>query len=727
MNPYSIPPLLSLAALLALAVLTLARGRAFMVNRIFLWICFLGAVLQADMVLVFNIASEETALWVSRAGHMLSVFLIPTYVHFFHLYLGVTRRRRLIPVAYGYAVCLMCLAPTPLLIEGMHTYPFGYFGRGGRLYFLVGLGAGAAVVYALALLHLAMVREKSSVRKNRLKFVSAGFGIVGLLVGCNVLPGIGVAVYPPGGFAFLALAVFAYGLFNHDLLDMGLAIRRGLVYSLLTALLTGIYALTVLSAQRLLAGSALADSMVAPVLSFLLIAAVFGPLRGRIQQSMNHLFEKQHRAYQETIRTVSRTIASVLDEDRIAGLLDTVADALDTDRCALYLAHRDGSGFFLSSERCGASETPFPPTADGGSTLVQVMDRTGRPIRRDGVDRRHPESCPADLHRDMAALEATLALPLVFKQQLNGFVVLGEKRSGALFTRRDMGLLDTLANQSALAVENARAYKTIAEMNRHLEEKVRARTRELETALAEKERSQELLIRSESLAAIGQLVAGTAHELNNPLTSVKSLVQSTIEDLSRWDGSTEPEEDLVADLQFADRELSRARSIVSSLLGLSRQTQTYSEPVNLNTVVGHALRVLHNQHKGDDIRIVEDLDATLPEIRGNFANLGQVALNIIKNAVQAVKQRGGTVTLATRKTTEGARFTCTDTGPGVAETQKKDIFKPFFTTKPVGQGTGLGLYICHEIVTRHGGTIALTDADATTFEVRLPCTGPQGD
>jgi two-component system NtrC family sensor kinase len=313
---------------------------------------------------------------------------------------------------------------------------------------------------------------------------------------------------------------------------------------------------------------------------------------------------------------------------------------------------------------------------------------------------------------------------MAFKERLNGFIVLGKKRSGDLYTQEDMDLLETLSSQSALAVENARSYKVIEDMNKALEQKVEERTRDLEQALSEKERTQEQLIRSESLAAIGQLVAGVAHELNNPLTTVTSLVQSAIEDIEQTDTNTSPDPDVVDDLKFADKELVRARSIVSSLLGLSRQTQTYAEPVNLNAVIKDALRVLYNQYKHFDLNIVESYARDLPDIQGNFANLGQVALNIIQNAIQAVLDTKGTIFLSTHfdSNKKQAVFTCKDTGPGIPVSIRQDIFKPFFTTKAVGKGTGLGLYICHEIVAKHHGTLRLDDDGnaGAVFEVRLP-------
>jgi len=126
----------------------------------------------------------------------------------------------------------------------------------------------------------------------------------------------------------------------------------------------------------------------------------------------------------------------------------------------------------------------------------------------------------------------------------------------------------------------------------------------LAAALEEKDRTQQQLIRSESLASIGQLVAGTAHELNNPLASSSSLVQTSIETVGHWKNVDDADRDeLIDDLQFSLKELDRASNIVKSLLGLSRQTQTYVEQVNINILIEDALRVLHSLYKNSAITI----------------------------------------------------------------------------------------------------------------------------
>ena len=243
-------------------------------------------------------------------------------------------------------------------------------------------------------------------------------------------------------------------------------------------------------------------------------------------------------------------------------------------------------------------------------------------------------------------------------------------------------------------------------------------------ALEEKDRTQQRLIQTESIAAIGQLVAGIAHELNNPLASTSSLIQTNIEILNEQKVKTDIDTELLKDLEFSLKELKRAENIVKSVLGLSRQTQIYVEDVDINANIGDALRVLHNQYKDLGVIIEKDFDENLPKVNGNFANLGQVFMNIIKNAIQALPDGKGTIFLKTsyKRETNTVTIECRDTGMGIPDDIVKDIFKPFFTTKVVGSGSGLGLYISHEIIKKHEGLISVSSnpGRGTTFTIDLP-------
>jgi signal transduction histidine kinase len=256
---------------------------------------------------------------------------------------------------------------------------------------------------------------------------------------------------------------------------------------------------------------------------------------------------------------------------------------------------------------------------------------------------------------------------------------------------------------------------------------LRARVRSLlriKSLHDEKERAQQQLIQAERLAAVGELVAGSAHELNNPLAVASSLMQSAVEMLQE-DTPEELAQDratLVQNLQMGLKDLNRAKDIVASLLSLSEQTGDYTEPVQVNIVADDALRMLRGRYDKDRVRVVREYGEDLPTVTGSFADLGQMAMHLVRNAMEAIRG-SGTITLRTAMEDDRVVFECRDTGKGIPAEIRGDIFKPFFKTKPPAEGTGLGLYICHQIVKKHGGTISVESevGKGSTFRVRLPC------
>ncbi len=194
-------------------------------------------------------------------------------------------------------------------------------------------------------------------------------------------------------------------------------------------------------------------------------------------------------------------------------------------------------------------------------------------------------------------LGVVLCIPLPSPGGLAGLIAIGQKRSGELFIEEDIELLTTIANQAATAIRNAKSYEALEALNRDLEQQVTKRTAALREALEQKERTQEQLVQSESLAAIGQLVAGTAHELNNPIAGAMSLVENSVETIGGWHTLPENRDEILDDLRFSIGELRRAGVIIRSLLDLSRQTQTYVEPVDMNRAIDDTLRILYNQYK----------------------------------------------------------------------------------------------------------------------------------
>lgn len=729
MTIYSIPPFLTLCCFLGLAALTIRRGIKTKVHFLFTVICIIGCFLYIDILFAFNLDSEKTALKISRVDHAFIVFLMPVYLHFFHEYLGIRQRKWLLRLAYALAAAMMCLTQTDFYFKGMYTFPFGLYAKGGVLYPLFGLAAPAVTIYTLVLIYRAIRQEHKSVRKNSLKYVMAGFGSMGVLNALNVLPAFGYALYPPGNFSFIPLMVFYFGLFKHDLLDMGVVIKTGFVYSILTGLITGFYGLLVIATNKVFSNLQPTQSVGFTIVFFILVVIVFGPLKTKTQALIDRRFYREKIDYQKALRNASRMITSVRDLQEIAHRLnETITTSMQVDHCAIFIKFPSEKAYRCTLHSPAGMAANFGEALEPDHPIIQTLFTEQRALLRQHRIGASANPDHSDVYAEMERINTAVILPLMNEDRLMGGIAIGEKRSGQLFTREDLDLLETLANQTALAIENAFFYEQIKKLNENLEKKVAARTRELAETLKEKERTQELLVRSESLAAIGQLVAGTAHELNNPLASASSIMQSTIEDIMLWDGQAPLDEDLIEDLHFAVKELARAKAIVSSLLGLSRQTQTFEERVDINVVVDDALKVLATRYKNKAIGFDLRLSPDLPKIQGNFANLGQAIINIIQNAIDAVENTGGTITLTTSHEKEKNRvvFSCEDDGPGIQKEMQQDIFKPFFTTKSVGKGTGLGLYICHQIIDKHDGSLNIDagTAQGTCFIIKLPVIRP---
>lgn len=721
---YSLPPFLTAVLLASVALTALGRGRKTPASRLLALLCLLGSVLYVDILINFNAPRPDIALTTSRIAHLFYPFLLPLFIRFFHVYLGIRDRGRMEAVAYGYAVLTAVCAAGGWTITGVRRFAFGYFGQAGPLFFLLGGGAAFVAIYSMIIVYRAVLREKRSIQKNKLKYIFYGFGLLGALSTLNCLTVLGLPIYPPGAFGFVPLLVFAAGVFRYDLLDMGLLLRKALLFSIASALLLAACWLLLTPVQQLFKMVGLTESPLMPFTIGFLIAVGCSPLIKVWQKTAERFLAKDRYDFRRTLRHVSQTIAMVLDQEKVARLLrEIIIDVMKVKNCALFLLDPT-DGHYRAVATAGATTVAQGDIMTSDARLLHYLRKSERSLMKQqllaGAGDRRIDTLLAEL----AALDGEMVLPMPFKRELKGFLVLGEKRSGGMYDRTDRDLLEPLCYQSAVAIQNAHAYQALQAMNRTLEMQVAERTRDLQAALAEKERSQELLVRSESLAALGQLVAGVAHELNNPLASVTSLLQSTLEDLQQGIVVDAADDAIIDDLRFAGKELGRAKAIVASLLGLSRQTQTYAEAVDLDAVIHDTLRVLHNQNKHHPVTVTERLRGNLPTMIGNFANLAQVVLNIVQNALQAANAPGGEIVLATRydSTLRQVVFSCRDNGPGIDPALRQDVFKPFFTTKPVGQGTGLGLYICHQIVEKHRGTIDLAPAEptGTIVTVRLP-------
>ena len=246
---------------------------------------------------------------------------------------------------------------------------------------------------------------------------------------------------------------------------------------------------------------------------------------------------------------------------------------------------------------------------------------------------------------------------------------------------------------------------------------------ELEMTVETLKTTQAQLIQSEKLSGIGEFIAGVAHELNNPLTSVMGF--------SELLQNAEIKPEYKRHLEIIHKSALRCQKIVQALLGFARRSTLERKAVCLNGLVDAAVEFLQYQLRTSNVEVILKLDPDLPQAMVDPHQIQQVFVNLVNNARQAIEahQPKGWIKISTTRHGETVRVTFQDNGPGIPEANLSKIFDPFFTTKEVGKGTGLGLSLCYGIIKDHGGSVTPRSrpGEGATFIIELPVTHEPGE
>ena len=280
-------------------------------------------------------------------------------------------------------------------------------------------------------------------------------------------------------------------------------------------------------------------------------------------------------------------------------------------------------------------------------------------------------------------------------------------RVRATTDRSELGTLAVSFNDMLDRISQMK--RELQEWGKTLEDKVEERTEQLSEVQAQAARQQRL-------ASVGQLAAGVAHEVNNPLGGILTFASLVLEDLRPDDPHREDMEEIV-------RQAVRCRKIVTGLLEFSRQRETDMAPANVNQVLSRTLALLETQTIFHDVKVARRFDPNIPSTVMDESQMQQVFMNLILNAVDAMEGHGS-ITIETRHSRERRelQIRITDTGCGIPADIRESIFDPFFTTKDPGKGTGLGLAVTWKIIQTHRGRLEVESevGKGTTFTILLP-------
>ncbi len=576
-------------------------------------------------------------------------------------------------------------------------------------------------------------------------------------------------------FTVLFYAAIAYAIVRYDLFDVDRLVRLSFVYGGLSAVVISTYALILALLNDLAPALRTENQGLLSAVFVLFLAALFDPLRRAIQSIVDRAFYRTRLDYRTTVSALSQALTSLLDlRQVVARVTGVLTDSMHLESATVCLRAGAGGPSVQWSREPGGTvgeTTPDPlPGLDhlantlesfpGEFTVASILQRIADPGTRRQVG------------KFLSGLRARVVLPLVLRDRATGVLVLGQKRSGLPFDTDDVELLRTLADQTAIAIQNARSYAALEELNRHLDDKVRQRTEELRAsnehlsrAYGDLKTAQAQLVQSEKMASLGQLVAGVAHELNNPaslvhggLANLNEYLQSFVEVIRAYgrapiaDPSFEREIDMLRArahldalldqtpelLQICTEGSERIRKIVDDLRIFVRADQGEFVPTDVVEGLESTIRLLGQRLSRQGIEVETDYHK-VPKVEAQAGQLNQVWMNLLSNAIEAVEERPAPdIRVAARMCSEGpdpsfhdripyVEVEIRDNGIGIQPDDRAKIFEPFFTTKPIGRGTGLGLSIVYGAVKNHGGTIAVESEPGrgTSVVVRLPVTRRQ--
>jgi signal transduction histidine kinase len=668
------------ALALAIAVSILLRGRR---RRAHLFFAAFAADIGLWYVTQWAYHFVRSEVWV-RFTAVLAVLLPQFAVHLFEVLVPQREKRStLIRVSGVLMIPMMVLVLSPEHKHGLV--------RGAVMLYVFGLIA--ASLWSLA---LRGERSRSRATQQRVRFLVVVGALAAAFTLADFLWFVGAPLPPVGAvLSIVFLFILSESMIRERLVDLYDILGRLMVSTALAFTLAGIFYVFVV-----LVGG-FSTMYLNAILAAIVILVLFDPLRDKVEQYIHFAFFRERVDLDRAIAKARQELAHVLETRE---MMQVALSAIEASRrataSALYLRDPTGPDFEL-----GHSFGPEPPPRIDSATARPLLDRLAASpsvvlemIRHDAAERRRggvSVSLEAD-ERVLAAAEVLgpykhgVCLAVRGESQaVVGVLLVVDDRVSDAFSSEDVTLLEALCVQMSVVIENSQQYRRMQERDR--------------------------------LAALGQMAAGLAHEVKNPLGAIKGAAQLL----------SEPEEGTVTDPQSREflgiilEEVDRLDRVVGSVLDYARPSKGNPGAVDVNAVVRRTLQVLASAQPTEQ-SVSTEFGDELPLVRADAEQLRQVLMNLVQNALQATASMGGGVSVSTRARQggrgrgESVEIAVRDHGTGITPQVLKSLFVPFFTTK--AKGTGLGLAISQRLVEEWGGRIEVVSqpGSGSTFSVVLP-------
>jgi len=503
----------------------------------------------------------------------------------------------------------------------------------------------------------------------------------------------------------ILLASTSYSIVKHGLLDIRLVVARSFAYILLLAMLAGIYASSVLLLERIFFPQVTADYDIGLAIMRTVISVVmvflFQPLRVWITKLTDKIFFRDNYNQDDLLGELSNTMGSTI---MLVELLYKVGDILTKEMkvsTALFALTRDDSKLY-TVQAIGYKQTP------------EIDPRDVIKFTRDGIIHLDDLEDGSRMKHLLGEYAATLAIPIKTDKEVVGVLLLGEKSSGDMYSQQDINVLEILAPELAVAVENAKSYEEISRFNITLRQEVKRATYRL------KQKNVQLM---ELDHAKDEFISMASHQLRTPLTAIKGYLSMLLEG--------DAGDIKVSQYDFINEAYSGANrmvGLINDLLNVSRMDtgRFFLEPkdVDIERVVNEEVKQLSNAAKAKGLYLKLEVKGKVPHINADETKIRQVVMNFMDNAIYYTNTGGVTVMLKHDK--DNFIYEVHDTGIGVPKAQRDHMFEKFFradnarTARP--DGTGLGIYLAKRVVLDHGGEIIFDSVEGkgSVFGFKFP-------
>lgn len=702
-TPYAIPPLLVSLLVFSCGSWVVRSNPVAVTNRTFGLLSLGACIWLLSVSMLYSTTNDNEATFWEKCIYV-GIVHIPALAYHFSVRLHRPKGNKLILLNYVVGTAFLCILPTTYLVNGHYSYSWGLYPKAGVLHPLFLAYFFAVSGLALRQLYLSLEPGGAMVSPKTPRNIFWAF-VIGFVASVDFIPSYGLPLYPIGYvLVMLWMSIVSYAFVKHRLLDISINIKPTVRISAeALTLITSCY-VAILLLVRLFTGAMQYRLAAILVATFAVFARSFVYLQQKMEQGVKKtLFRDRHDTY-ETVMAFSKSLVTILDLKSLTGeIIRTLVHVLGAKTASLYLRDQEKGAYVLSTFIGQESEGLQDLRIRKEDSLPQHLLQVQSIVVREELEHHGDVALTDPILCMLHAMRAQTCIPLINKGHLIGFCNLGSCIHLKMYSGEDLDMLATLGHNAAIALDNALLYEEL-------------------------KRSQKVIRRTDRLRSLETIAGGFAHEIRNPLTSIKTFIQ-----LAPY---RQDDPEFMGEFQLVvSDDVSRIEKLIQEILDYAQNIEPKLCEEDLNEIVLSCLLFVDVQAKQKaSVTVAKDLADNLPRMLVDRQQIKQVLMNLFLNALSAMTNAEGRVTVKTHRLTKPTgdiwvQIEVADTGCGISADNLEHIFDPFFTTKHESrerEGTGLGLVIVHQIIQEHGGYVEVeSQVDrGTTFFVNLPVTLP---